>query len=51
MVISIKDLLMDIIGINKLNNIKITSRTNNVNKDTSIIKLTTRTGSEILFWK
>ena len=28
---------MDIIGINKINNIKQTSRTNNVNKDISVL--------------
>ena len=42
---------MDIIGINKVNNIKLTSRTNNVNKDISVINLAARTKSEILFWK
>ena len=42
---------MDIIGINKLNNIKIISKTSNVNKDTSVINLAIRTRSEILFWK
>ena len=42
---------MDIIGINKINNIKQISRTNNVNKDISVLKLATRTRSEILFWK
>ena len=45
-VLGIKDLLMDIININKLNNI--TSKTHNVNKD--INNLATRTRSEILFW-
>ena len=42
---------MDIIGINNINNIKLTSRTNNVNKDISVINLAIRTRSEILFWK
>ena len=40
---------MDIIGINKVNNIKLTSRTNNVNKDFNVINLVTRTRSKILF--
>ena len=42
---------MDIIGINKVNNIKLISKTNNVNKDISVINLATRIRSEILFWK
>ena len=42
---------MDIIGINKINNIKQTSRTNNVNKDISVLNSAIRTRSEILFWK
>ena len=42
---------MDIIGINKVSNIKQTSRTNNVNKDISVLNLATRTRSEIIFWK
>ena len=40
---------MDIIGINKISNIKQTSKTNNVNKDISVLNLATRTRSEILF--
>ena len=42
---------MDIIGINKISNIKQTSRTNKVNKDINVLNLATRTRSEILFWK
>ena len=42
---------MDIIGINKVSNIKQTSKTNNVNKDISVLNLATKTRSEILFWK
>ena len=42
---------MDIIGINKINNIKQTSRTNNGNKDINVFNLATKTRSEILFWK
>ena len=42
---------MYIIGINKISNIKQTSRTNNVNKDISVLNPATRTRSEILFWK
>ena len=42
---------MDIIGINKISNIKQTSRTNNVNQDISVLNLATRIRSEILFWK
>ena len=42
---------MDIIGINKISNIKQTNKTNNVNNDISVLNLATRTRSEILFWK
>ena len=42
---------MDIIGLNKINNIKQINRINNVNKDISVLKLATRIRSEILFWK
>ena len=41
---------MDIIGINKISNIKQT-KTNNVNNDICVLNLATRTRSEILFWK
>ena len=42
---------MDIIGINKISNIKQTNRTNNVNNDIRVLNLATRTRIEILFWK
>ena len=42
---------MDIIGLNKINNIKQISKINNVNKDINVLSLATRTRSEILFWK
>ena len=42
---------MDIIGLNKINNIKQTSKINNVHKDINVVSLAIRTRSEILFWK
>ena len=42
---------MDIIGTNKINNIKQTNRTHNVNNVIRVLNLATRTRSEISFWK
>ena len=42
---------MDIIGLNTINNIKQISKINNVNKDINVLSMTTRTRSELLFWK
>ena len=42
---------MDIISLNKINNIKQTSKINNVNKDINVLSLATKIRSEILFWK
>ena len=42
---------MDIIGLNKINYIKQTSKISNVNKDINVLSLAIRTRSELLFWK